>query len=596
MGSYWKPYQVNRRTALRASAAAAAGFGLLAAGCSALEDADDSSSRSLTKAVDTTKSARPGGTFRSFIVRDAQGFSPAINAVSSRVVVWRAYSRLTSIPPNYLDEVPAIAEANPDLAESWEFSGDKQQVTFKLRPNAKWDARPPTSGRVVDAEDVVFSWKQFETLNSDRQNLAYAANRAAPVLSVQALDRATVIMKLQSPTVDIFDAMAPRFWLMPREGDGGIDLRAEVRGSGAWTLKRYEPSVGFTFEKNPNWYRSDLPIAQTWEVPILPEYAQRLAQLKSGNLFHADVRREDVLSTKQDAPDLNLYQDDYENVVGEMRFGLASASSPFWDERVRRAMSMLLDRDTFGNVFSSVDAFKASGIDVAVRWNTHLGKSFGLDPRSSEFGRNGQYYRFDVPEARKLLGAAGYPNGFATRAYFRSGEGVNQPQFEAVLGMLSAGGVTASINVWDSTTEFIPRVFNEHGNFEGLAFHPGIASPLIDAVVRKTSSGGAQFPGFDGTGGRDRLKGDPEVDRLTLGLRQEFDSDRRLEMAKDFARYMGGKQYSVVYDAGGPQFALMWPCVGNALVYRALVTELNYQESDIFLWIDPSKPPLSKQL
>jgi hypothetical protein len=158
--------------------------------------------------------------------------------------------------------------------------------------------------------------------------------------------------------------------------------------------------------------------------------------------------------------------------------------------------------------------------------------------------------------------------------------------------MLRDGGVTASISPWESSTEFIPHVFNEHGNFEGLAFHPAIASPLIDAAVRRSSSGGAQFPGFDGTGGRDRLKGDPEVDRLALGLRQEFDSERRVQMAKDFARYMAGKQYVVVYDAGGPQFSLMWPCVGNALVYRAQVTELNYQESDIYLWIDARKPPL----
>ncbi len=595
MKSAWG-YQMSRRRVLGASAAGAAGLGLLAAGCGGKRNPDAGrGDGTITRAVDTTKSAAAGGTFRSFIVRDAQGLSPAINAESSRVVVWRSYSRLTSIPPNYLDKIPTIADANPDLAESWEFSGDKLQVTFKLRPNARWDARPPTNSRVVDAEDVAFSWKQFESLNSFRQNLAYSANKAAPVLSVQAVDKTTVVMKLQSPTADIFDAMGARFWLMPREAESDVDLRSEVRGSGAWTLKSYEPSVGFTFEKNPNWYRSDVPFAQTWEVPILPEYAQRLAQLKSGNLFHADVRREDILSTKQDVPALNLYQGDYDDVVGEMRFGLASSNSPFWDERVRRAMSMLIDRETFGSVFSSADSFKAGGIDVDIRWNTHLSKSFALDPRSSEFGENGQYYEFNVPEARKLLNAAGYPNGFSTKAYLRTGQEANFPQYEAVLGMLRDGGVSTTTTVWESNTEFAPRVINEHGNFDGVAFHPGSASPLIDALVRKTSSGGAQFPGFDGTGGRDRLKGDPEVDRLVLGLRQEFDSERRVQMAKDFARYMGGKQYSVVYDSGGPAFALMWPCVGNGLVYRAQVAELNYQESDIYLWIDARKPPLSKQ-
>src|SRR3546814_17899402 len=57
-----------------------------------------------------------------------------------------------------------------DLAESWEISPDKLQITFKLRPGPKWDARPPTNGRAVDASDVAYSWQEWSARSRDRKS------------------------------------------------------------------------------------------------------------------------------------------------------------------------------------------------------------------------------------------------------------------------------------------------------------------------------------------------------------------------------------------------------------------------------------------
>ena len=494
--SYWSKFassRISRRRVLAASAASAAGLSLLAAcGGGDGEGGGGTSTGLLTAPQDTSKSAKPGGTFRSFITADAPTLSPETGAASSRVVVWRCYSRLTAYPTSYLDKSYIPGEPAADLAESWEISGDKLQITFKINPQAKWDSRAPTNSRAVDAQDVAFSWEKFLALNSNRNNLANSLNAAAPVSSVQAIDQRTVVVKTAFPSVDVFDAMAVRFFIMPRELDGGFDARTVVRGSSPWILSEYQPSVGFTFQKNPNWYRKDRPFMEKVEVPIIPEYAQRLAQFRAGSIFWTDIRDEDILPTKRDLPALALHQEDFTDSALEVRFGLASADSPFWDARVRRAVSMLIDRELYARTFSAIDAYKKEGISVETRWANIAGFKQAIEPRDKDFGPSAVNYKYDVAEAKKLLTAAGFANGMSIDAPRTQTDSV--PRYDAILGMLKDGGINTNVKIWNATTEFTPRVFDRHGDFDGIAFHPAAGWPLIDSLVRRYASAGAQFP------------------------------------------------------------------------------------------------------
>lgn len=574
------------------SAASAAALGIFAACGGGAAKKEGAAPGRPVKPQDTTKQARPGGTFRSVTTADATDFSPAINALASRVVTWRAYSRLTSYSTGYLDKPAAVGEALPDLAESWEVSADKLQITFKIRPDARWDARAPTNGRAVDAEDIEFSWKQFLALNGVRANLAHSLSPAAPVDEVRAIDSRTAVMKLAFPMSDIFDAMGLRFWILPREADGGFDPRKEVRGSSPWILSDYQASSSLTFTKNPNWYGKGMSFVEKVEVPVVPEYATRLAQFRAGNIFVTDVRLQDVLPAKREIPSLNMYEGDLPVDVLELRFGLADPDSPFWDVRVRRAISMMIDRDLYASTFASLDAFRAEGFDREVRWNTQGGYNLGFDPRQKEFGPAGKYFSLDVAEAKKLLTAAGYPNGLTTNAYFRTQASADFPQYEAVLGMLADAGVKSSVTNWDTTTDFFPRVVDGHGNFDGIAFNGGAAWPLIDSMVRRYHSNGASFPGFD-PAGQDRLKGDPKVDDLALKIRQEFDANKRTELVREEVRYLSDQMYTITPEAGAAPFTLVWPALRNWNTYRAQFWQLAPVETDVYLWIDPTLAPLA---
>src|SRR5207237_4888862 len=103
---------------------------------------------------------------------------------------------------------------------------------------------------------------------------------------------------------------------------------------------------------------------------------------------------------------------------------LAAGKSPFVDERVQQTMSMYYGRELWVHAFYNVSKFEQQGLPVDTRWNSHLPQIDGwwIDPRDTKnFGANAKYFQHDVTEAKKLLAAAGYPNGLDIVSTYISG-------------------------------------------------------------------------------------------------------------------------------------------------------------------------------
>ena len=94
---------------------------------------------------------------------------------------------------------PAYQEVIPELMESWEWSPDRLQLTFKMRQNVKWHNRAPVSGRAFDSSYAAFSWNRYSTTAPLRGLVANSANPTAPFLSITATDARTVTAKLKEP-------------------------------------------------------------------------------------------------------------------------------------------------------------------------------------------------------------------------------------------------------------------------------------------------------------------------------------------------------------------------------------------------------------
>ena len=216
MSNYWQrtlDSRISRRRLMAASGAAAFSAAFLAA-CGG--DGDDEgggggdASGLLTKVEDTTSKAKPGGTWvaplpsENFLNMDPYGV-----AVGSAHAPW-GYSRLVMYKPGKYPDAPT-GEVEPDGAQSWEMSPDGLRFTFKLRPNLKLDPRPPTSGRLLTAQDVVFSANKFKATGLSRGEFFNSLSPNSPVDTVEAPDANTVVVKMAFPMANMMSRFALMF-------------------------------------------------------------------------------------------------------------------------------------------------------------------------------------------------------------------------------------------------------------------------------------------------------------------------------------------------------------------------------------------------
>jgi len=263
----------------------------------------------IAEPVESSASAKPGGTMKTVYTADILHFD-ALSSNSSSTVNDASvftYPRtlkfgITKYPK------PHDGSVEGEVFESWEISPDKLTVTAKIRQGMKWDPQAPTSGRAIDAKDIMFSWEKFKKVNASAANLAYDATKSpgAAIETVTSPDDKTIVLKLKQPDGALLTLLAgwDQWYIMPRESDGGFDPKTTVRGYGPFLLDDYRPSAYTHWKKNPDYYVKGRPYYDRLERSLLPDLATRLAQFKAGNI-HTDVveqTQDNVVQLKKDVP------------------------------------------------------------------------------------------------------------------------------------------------------------------------------------------------------------------------------------------------------------------------------------------------------
>ncbi|MAG92446.1 MAG: hypothetical protein CMJ48_01665 [Planctomycetaceae bacterium] len=94
--------------------------------------------------------AEKGGAITTYI----QDFPQNIRRMGKESNTWLNYTIMDLCYQGLLNLDPNTLEYIPMLASAWKISEDKQTFTFKINPKARW-----SDGKPVVAEDVVASWK-----------------------------------------------------------------------------------------------------------------------------------------------------------------------------------------------------------------------------------------------------------------------------------------------------------------------------------------------------------------------------------------------------------------------------------------------------
>jgi ABC-type transport system substrate-binding protein len=337
------------------------------------------------------------------------------------------------------------------------------------------------------------------------------------------------------------------------------------------------------------------------EYPIITENAAALAQFRAGNIHNLTVNQNDVLQTKKDVPALSMYEQDFTVETRRTVFGWENTA--LRDKRVRQALSMTVARDDWIAAQFNTDTFRSQGLNIETRWNTAItadekNSGWWLDPNGKDFGPNAKYFKKDNAEAKKLLAAAGFPDGLElTSNHFTTTEnGIDYVKFiDLFESMAQEAGFRFKKNIFPYT-DYLRQYRDSQGRYNGLAFKLGPGSPSDDPVSQLTyefsKEGGVGFHGFDAAGKGD-YSGDPYVeDQLARG-RAEFDTEARRKLVLDLQRYLAEQVYTLRWPGGATGFDLVWPAVRNYRVWRARPSLTNVVALTTW-WIDETQPRFQK--
>jgi peptide/nickel transport system substrate-binding protein len=259
----------------------------------------------------------------------------------------------------------------PDLAEKWE-SLSPTVIEFTLRKGVKFHNKPPVNGREVTAEDAKYSIERFKSRSAFRA-------RFDVVQAIDVVNRYTLRVTLKEPFAPFLNHLAASTFvpILPREVEEkfkDFNRPEAMIGSGPFMLKSYQKGVQIVFERNPDYYVKGQPYLDAVVIEITPDAAARLSMLRAGKVdmghMWGFLSAEEAKSLKQTNPEM----------VSTPAMPVASSvlyfrtdQPPFNDVRVRRAISLAIDRKSWsdsildGEGCIDAGAVRADGVEAPGR-------------------------------------------------------------------------------------------------------------------------------------------------------------------------------------------------------------------------------------
>ena len=531
MGSPVAPTTISRRDLLKLGGAAAAGATLPL----------------LDREPAEAQTPKRGGVFRIRGEDATTGFDPHLFSNHHRISTNLSFthSRLVKVKAGP-SIVPGTLPVEGDLAESWTQPNDRTYV-FRLRKGVRWHPKPPVNGRELTAEDVKYTYERFLSIKGNPNRSMLGA-----VEKIDAPDKYTVRFMLNEPSGWFVDYLAQTvMWVVPREAVeqlGDLKRPEAVIGTGPWMLERYEPNVRLTLVRNPNYFVPGLPYADGVEVTIDEDPSSRLATWISGKYDFAPeygqcVRRLDLDVAKGRKP--NLKTQDFTVLFSGVTM-MKLDREPFKDVRVRRALALAMNWKEVleTNAWSQGHGVPNPAIPAALKeWSIPINQ---LSPE----GR--RHYEQNIPEAKRLLTQAGFPNGLKLPVEATLGW---SPDYVDNLQVVMRNWKDAGIDTELRGKEFGAFISSViYGKFEKLAHSLRGGSPIADIYLYAGHVPGEALnaSGVD----------DPKLTEMIKLQRRTLDTAKRRELVYDIQRYLAEQVY-YAYDASVTTVSAWEPYVKN---------------------------------
>ncbi|MCW3475075.1 ABC transporter substrate-binding protein [Limobrevibacterium gyesilva] len=388
-----------------------------------------------------------------------------------------------------LVRMDADSRLMPWLAESWRVIDDRTWE-FRLRKDVRFH-----DGTKLTADDVIWSLDRPATLvNSPAGFGIYTRSIATKT----AVDATTLRITTNGPYPLLLSDLSV-IYILNRKATEGLAAEDFARGKGMVGTGPYR-FVSFQRDDRVELARNDTAwgTGPAWDhvsVRFIPNNASRLAALLSGDvdaiegvptadLAQVKANPKLVYAQKVSGRLVYFYVDSGRADTPQVtaRDGGKLAKNPLADERVRRAMSMAINREAIADRVMAGLGYPTNNLVPETL--------FGYDPTLT-------VVKFDPEGAKRLLAEAGYPDGFALTIHGPNDRLVNDAQIvQAVAQMLTRIGIAAKV-------ETIPMASyasrGAKGEFSfgliGFGSQTGESSSILRAIIacQNPKSGGGLY-------------------------------------------------------------------------------------------------------
>ncbi|WP_152657484.1 glutathione ABC transporter substrate-binding protein [Oceanobacillus sp. CFH 90083] len=455
---------------------------------------------------DTEAAGNEGGDLIIAAGSDAVYLDPHIaNDVPSGNVNINIYETLTKFDED-LELEGLLAESWEDIAEDvWEFKL-REGITFQDGSEFNAEVVKMNVERILDDEVASPRKVLFEIIDEvkviDDYTVQFITSSPFAPLPSHFAHYASSMVSPEAIEADYENAEAGNEY--------GAYISENPVGTGMFEFESWDPGSEIVLTNNTDYWGEGAKV-DTVTFKVVPETLTRVAEVESGQAHIVDPLISNNIEQLENSSEANIYIRDGASIT---YLGFNVEKEPFTDERVRRAISMALNREEM------VDGI-LDGAGVIAKGpvnDTNFGYRDDIDA-----------IEFDPEAAKELLAEAGYEDGFSTTIWTNdSQERIDIATYAQSL--LADIGVDVEIQELEWGT-YLERTGNgEHEMFIlGLSLGTHDADYPMHMLFHSDNAGPP--------GNRTMMR-DETFDEMLHEARIEQDEDTRLDLYVEAANYL----------------------------------------------------------
>ena len=293
---------------------------------------------------------------------------------------------------------PNYPKVKGDLAQSWEVAKDGLTYTFKLKPNIKFhDGSPATSA------DVKASYERIANPGPGVRSIRKAAY--ADIASIETPDPQTVVFKLKERNASMLTNFASPWDCIYSAAKLKEDPRfpeKNILGTGPFKFVEHAAGSHWVGERFADYFEKDRPYLDGYRAIFITNTAARVNALQAGEVLsefrgHSPADRDKLKAALGDK--VVVHESPW---ICSLVVTFNTEKKPFDDARVRRALSLAIDRWQGAAALSKIALVREVG--GVLRPGYDLAASEAELVKYPGFGKDIKAAR---AEAQKLLAAAG---------------------------------------------------------------------------------------------------------------------------------------------------------------------------------------------